>query len=96
MFFRQALNHSYFFALPNPTHHSKLPKPTSKQAPRTLPLEELDGNAAAKNAAVNTDVANARKRKRESGGGPGEPAPAPDKRSVSRKLDFASSAGSTS
>ncbi|KAK7056289.1 hypothetical protein VNI00_002842 [Paramarasmius palmivorus] len=39
---KEALNHPYFFAMPYPTHPSKLPKCSTQLAPR--PLEEVDGN----------------------------------------------------
>ncbi|EIW58669.1 CMGC/CDK/CDK7 protein kinase [Trametes versicolor FP-101664 SS1] len=39
---KDALNHPYFFALPYPTHPSKLPKPAKKED--AAPLEEVDGN----------------------------------------------------
>lgn len=39
---RDALHHPYFFALPNPTHPSKLPKISTQSSSRTL--EEVDGN----------------------------------------------------
>ncbi|CAK5273806.1 unnamed protein product [Mycena citricolor] len=40
---KDALNHAYFFALPYPSHPSKLPK-CAAQITAALPLEELDGN----------------------------------------------------
>lgn len=39
----KALHHAYFFALPYPSHPSKLPK-CAAQLTAALPLEELDGN----------------------------------------------------
>ncbi|TEB36700.1 Pkinase-domain-containing protein [Coprinellus micaceus] len=39
---KEALHHPYFFALPYPTHPSKLPKCSTKQD--TPPLGEMDGN----------------------------------------------------
>ncbi len=38
----QALDHPYFFALPYPSHPSKLPKPVKKES--TMSLDEMDGN----------------------------------------------------
>jgi cyclin-dependent kinase 7 len=41
----QALNHPYFFALPYPTHPSKLPKTAAQAASAAAqPLDEVDGN----------------------------------------------------
>jgi len=39
---KDALSHPYFFALPNPTHPSKLPRISTQSSTRTL--EEVDGN----------------------------------------------------
>ena len=78
----QALNHSYFFALPNPTHPSKLPKPPSTQSSKPLDdLENADSGPSGKAAGPG----NKRKRKL-SGSGRGGKAD----RMVSRKLDFGS------
>ncbi|KAI0255934.1 Pkinase-domain-containing protein [Lactifluus subvellereus] len=42
---RDALNHPYFFALPYPTHPSKLPKTAAQTASASArPLDEVDGN----------------------------------------------------
>jgi len=42
---RDALNHAYFFALPYPTHPSKLPKTAAQTASASArPLDEVDGN----------------------------------------------------
>ena len=81
----QALNHPYFFALPNPTHPSKLPKPPSMQSSR--PLDELDGNADPDSSGPGVKAAGPNKRKRKlSGSGRG----GKTDRLVSRKLDFGS------
>lgn len=40
----KALNHPYFFALPYPTHPSKLPKTAAQTAAASRPLDEVDGN----------------------------------------------------
>lgn len=82
---KDALSHPYFFALPNPTHPSKLPKVTSKQSARALPLEELDGNAAAQKAPVNTNTSMGRKRKHSEAE---DGLSLPDRRTIARKLDF--------
>lgn len=37
-----ALNHPYFFALPYPSHPSKLPMPAKKES--NLQMDEVDGN----------------------------------------------------
>jgi len=81
----QALDHPYFFALPNPTHPSKLPKPPSTQSSR--PLDELDGNVEPSSSGPGVKAVGPNKRKRKlSGGGRGGKAD----RMVSRKLDFGS------
>jgi len=77
---KDALSHPYFFALPNPTHPSKLPKSANPLAARPLPLEEIDGNAAAQKASVKTLAANSKKRKLT--------ADTLEARSVARRLDF--------
>jgi len=80
---KEALNHPYFFALPNPTHPSKLPKPPSTQSSR--PLDELDGNVEPASSGPGVKAAGPNKRKRKlSGSGRGGKAG----RVVSRKLDF--------
>ncbi len=84
------MNHPYFFALPNPTHPSKLPKSANQLAPR--PLEEVDGNVdqnAPGSAAVKTlnpsgTGTNKLKRKASVSVAITEA----DARSVARKLDF--------
>ncbi|EIW79226.1 Pkinase-domain-containing protein [Coniophora puteana RWD-64-598 SS2] len=79
---RDALNHSYFFALPYPTHPSKLPKPASS-VQSSRPLEEVDGNVDqnAPGPAVKALSVNKLKRKLTS----------PDEltgRPLARRLDF--------
>jgi len=82
---KEALNHPYFFALPNPTHPSKLPKPPSTQSSR--PLDELDGNTDPASTGPGVKAAGPNKRKRKlSGSGRG----GKTDRMVSRKLDFGS------
>jgi len=82
---KEALNHPYFFALPNPTHPSKLPKPPSTQSSR--PLDELDGNVDSASSGPGVKAAGPNKRKRKlSGSGRG----GKTDRMVSRKLDFGS------
>jgi len=82
---KEALNHPYFFALPNPTHPSKLPKPPSAQSSR--PLDELDGNVEPASSGPGVRAAGPNKRKRKlSGSGRGGKAD----RMVSRRLDFGS------
>ncbi|KAH8093784.1 CMGC/CDK/CDK7 protein kinase [Cristinia sonorae] len=75
---KDALNHPYFFALPYPSHPSKLPKPAKKSSP----LEEMDGNVdlSGPGPTVKANPPNKLKRKLSSGEG--------DTRSIARKLDF--------
>ncbi|KAG5221249.1 TFIIH complex serine/threonine-protein kinase [Salix suchowensis] len=72
---RDALHHAYFFALPNPSHPSKLPKCTTSAQLASKPLDDVDGNSEAKAAPSN-------RLKRKLTG--------PDQggRSIARKLDF--------
>ncbi|KAH8111013.1 Pkinase-domain-containing protein [Phellopilus nigrolimitatus] len=79
---KDALSHAYFFALPNPTHPSKLPKSANQQAPR--PLEEVDGNVNqdAPGPAVKANAPNANRLKRKASITDAET------RSVARRLDF--------
>jgi len=86
---REALQHPYFFALPYPTHPSKLPKATKPLAPRPLPLEEIDGNASPglNVKAASGDLTVRLKRKAAEDG-------TPNRRSVSRKLEFTSTPNS--
>ena len=75
----QALNHPYFFALPYPTHPSKLPRPAVKQ--ETPPLADVDNNAVNGKKKSRT-----LKRKLES---PMDDATTSAKvRSIARRLDF--------
>ncbi|KAG2129199.1 Pkinase-domain-containing protein [Suillus bovinus] len=77
---RDALSHAYFFALPHPSHPSKLPKPASQTS---RPLEELDGNAdmVGTGPGVKAAAPNKLKRKLTSPDGT-------DLRPLARKLDF--------
>ncbi|KAJ7281957.1 kinase-like domain-containing protein [Mycena rebaudengoi] len=72
---KDALHHPYFFALPYPSHPSKLPK-CAAQLTAALPLEELDGNTLGAKT-------NRLKRKLSSPGDDGKGRPA-----VARRLDF--------
>jgi len=76
-----ALMHPYFFALPYPTHPSKLPKASKPLAPRPLPLEEIDGNASPGLNVKAGDPTIRLKRKAMDEDNS-------NRRSVSRKLDF--------
>ncbi|OCH85504.1 CMGC/CDK/CDK7 protein kinase [Obba rivulosa] len=80
---KEALNHPYFFALPYPTHPSKLPKPAPKRS-SLLPLEELDGNAEPNSSGpgVKANPPNKLKRK-HSEDGMNERS-----KSIARRLDF--------
>jgi cyclin-dependent kinase 7 len=73
---KEALHHPYFFALPYPTHPSKLPKCSTKQD--TPPLGEMDGNLNGK--VDGKKGGKGRKRKLSSPDG--------KVRSIARKLDF--------
>jgi len=79
---KEALNHPYFFALPYPSHPSKLPKSTSVASSR--PLEEVDGNVDLSLAgpAVKAAPPNRLKRKLNS---PGDEL---TNRTIARRLDF--------
>ena len=76
----QALNHPYFFALPYPSHPSKLPKPAKKES--GVPLEEVDGNVDFSGAGpgVKANPPNKLKRKLSADELGGRP--------VARRLDF--------
>jgi cyclin-dependent kinase 7 len=78
--FPQALQHPYFFALPYPSHPSKLPKASKPLAPRPLPLEEIDGNAS---PGLNVKAGDPIRLKRKAADDA-----SPNRRSVSRKLEF--------
>lgn len=77
---RDALSHPYFFALPHPSHPSKLPKPAAHSS---RPLEELDGNVdmAGAGPGVKATAPNKLKRKLTSPDGT-------DLRPLARRLDF--------
>ncbi|KIM82969.1 hypothetical protein PILCRDRAFT_447116 [Piloderma croceum F 1598] len=79
---KEALNHPYFFALPNPSHPSKLPKSSNMASTRAL--EEVDGNVDQNVAgpAVKAAAPNRLKRKLNS---PGDELAS---RSIARRLDF--------
>ena len=79
---KEALNHPYFFAMPYPTHPSKLPKTANQLAPR--PLEEVDGNVDQNvpGPGVKALAPNANRLKREASITDAET------RSVARRLDF--------
>lgn len=81
LFNPQALHHPYFFALPYPTHPSKLPKTSSQLAPR--PLDEVDGNVDqdAPGPAVKAAPPTSRLKRKAS-------LSDAEARSVARKLDF--------
>lgn len=71
----QALTHPYFFALPYPSHPSKLPKCSSPNSAR--PLEEVDGN-------ITNPTGGKSKLKRKLT----SPDDEAKTRSISRRLDF--------
>jgi cyclin-dependent kinase 7 len=77
----QALNHPYFFALPYPTHPSKLPK-TSAQIASSRALENLEGNVdlTGPGPAVKAAPPNARLKRKMSDDDGG--------RNIARRLDF--------
>ncbi|KAI0923852.1 cyclin-dependent serine/threonine protein kinase [Taiwanofungus camphoratus] len=78
---KDALNHPYFFALPYPTHPSKLPQPASKHT-SSHPLEEVDGNVdlSGPGPGVKANPPNKLKRKLSSD--------ELNSRSIARRLDF--------
>jgi len=71
---KDALTHAYFYAMPYPSHPSKLPK-CAAQITAALPLEELDGNTL-------TGKTNRLKRKLSS------PDDTKTRSAVARRLDF--------
>ena len=80
----QALNHPYFFALPYPTHPSKLPKTAAQTAASSRPLDEIDGNIDPSGGGPDK-AAGSKKLKRKLSG--------PDlSRNIARKLDFTAAA----
>ncbi|KAF8329402.1 kinase-like domain-containing protein [Cantharellus anzutake] len=78
---RDALRHPYFFALPYPTHPSKLPRTNVPTAPRTLP-EDTEGQVKA------TKTSKARSLKRKVSDDPFSSEEPKDLRSVARRLEF--------
>ncbi|KAG2366936.1 Pkinase-domain-containing protein [Suillus spraguei] len=77
---RDALSHAYFFALPHPSHPSKLPKPAAQTS---RPLEELDGNVDMAGAGPGVKAAAPNKLKRKLTSPDGT-----DLRPLARRLDF--------
>lgn len=80
---RKALTHAYFFALPYPTHPSKLPK-CSKQLTASRPLEEVDGNVDKDPTGPGVHAKNNRLKRKLS-----SPLDDSKGRSLARRLDFA-------
>jgi cyclin-dependent kinase 7 len=80
----QALNHPYFFALPYPTHPSKLPKTAAQTASASArPLDEVDGNVDASGpgpGVVKAGVPSKKLKRKLSGHD--------ISRNIARKLDF--------
>jgi cyclin-dependent kinase 7 len=78
----QALNHPYFFALPYPTHPSKLPKTAAQTAAASRPLDEVDGNVdPTSGSGLGVKAAPSKKLKRKLSGHDLS-------RNIARKLDF--------
>jgi cyclin-dependent kinase 7 len=79
----KALNHPYFFALPYPTHPSKLPKTAAQTASASArPLDEVDGNVEPSGPAPGAKAAApSKKLKRKLSGNE-------ISRNIARKLDF--------
>lgn len=77
---RSALNHPYFFAMPYPSHHTKLPKPAQKES--NVSQDEVDGNVDFSGAGpgVKANPPNRLKRKFSD--------EINDTRSIARRLDF--------
>ncbi|KAF8909315.1 kinase-like domain-containing protein, partial [Gymnopilus junonius] len=79
---KEALHHPYFFALPNPTFPSKLPKCSTQLFAR--PLEEVDGNVELNPTGPGVKARNVNLKRKltspESGESKG--------RSIARRLDF--------
>jgi hypothetical protein len=80
----QALNHQYFFALPYPTHPSKLPKTAAQTAASSRPLDEVDGNVDPSGGGPDK-AAGSKKLKRKLSG-------SDLSRNIARKLDFTAAA----
>ncbi|CAL1714765.1 unnamed protein product [Somion occarium] len=78
---KEALNHPYFFALPYPSHPSKLPKPVKKES--HIIIEEVEGNVdfSGPGPGVKANPPNKLKRKLSDDESEG-------KRSIARRLDF--------
>jgi cyclin-dependent kinase 7 len=79
----KALTHPYFFALPYPTHPSKLPKTAAQTASASArPLDEVDGNVEPNGPAPGAKAAApSKKLKRKLSGHE-------ISRNIARKLDF--------
>ena len=84
IYFIQALSHAYFFALPYPTHPSKLPKTSTQTAAASRPLDEVDGNVEpnGNSGPGAKSSAPSKKLKRKLSGQPDI------SRNIARKLDF--------
>ncbi|KAF8498592.1 kinase-like domain-containing protein [Russula emetica] len=83
---RDALNHPYFFALPYPTHPSKLPKTAAQTAAASSrPLDEVDGNVDPSGGGPADKSAGSKRLKRKLSG-------ADLSRNIARKLDFTTAA----
>ncbi|KAJ8516619.1 hypothetical protein ONZ45_g6083 [Pleurotus djamor] len=74
---RDALHHPYFFALPNPSHPSKLPKCASTTQSASKPLDEVDDNVEPSGAKAKPNRLKRKLTGTDQGG-----------RSIARKLDF--------
>ncbi|KAJ8094433.1 TFIIH complex serine/threonine-protein kinase subunit kin28 [Marasmius tenuissimus] len=84
---KEALSHAYFFAMPHPTHPSKLPKIAKEPSSRTA--EEVDGNVDLASTGPGVKAKSRLKRKLTS------PNESESKaRSIARKLDFTKQATS--
>ncbi|KAH9975994.1 CMGC/CDK/CDK7 protein kinase [Lactifluus volemus] len=80
---RDALNHPYFFALPYPTHPSKLPKTAAQAASAAAqPLDEVDGNIEPSGPGAGAKASKKLKRKLSGHD---------ISRNIARKLDFTAS-----
>ncbi|KAF8489308.1 kinase-like domain-containing protein [Gautieria morchelliformis] len=88
---KEALHHPYFFALPFPTHPSKLPKTKNPLAPRPLPLEELDANSPAFSPKPTLPSKNGTETNRLKRKSSATDAIETEGRHVARRLDFSAS-----
>lgn len=83
----QALHHAYFFSMPNPTHHTKLPKPKVAAAETTQPSPAPEGSkkqaTAAAPAPVPTQDPSRVSRKRKASG-----VLESSRANVAKRLDF--------